>query len=54
MDFDEDTIGSSLTIAPGGGDAGGRRAPLLGRIDQYDLLEKLGGGGFRVALVPAD
>ena len=34
-----DTISDAVTMQPGGGAA-------LGRIDQYELVRELGGGGF--------
>ena len=44
--YDAPSLGSAPTMVPGGPGAV-PAASSLGRIDQYDLVRKLGGGGER-------
>ena len=50
---DEPSLSSAPTMVPGGG-ASSPNEPSLGRIDQYELLRKLGGGGFGVVYLARD
>ena len=53
MSFDDQIINTAPTMVPGGPLASPSRAPL-GRIDQYELIRKLGGGGFGVVYLARD
>ena len=43
---------TARTMRGGGADSSGE--PLLGRVDQYDIVRKLGGGGFGVVYLARD
>ncbi len=54
--YDEHSLGSAPTMTPGGtnGGASSPSEPPIGRIDQYELIRKLGGGGFGVVYLARD